>query len=546
MADDKNAGLPRVLIADDMVINRTILSSLLASYGIPCDLAQDGLECIKLYKENRYDLILLDHRMPKLDGVDTLVQLKEIFRKQGREIPVICHTTDAGRENINLYKAAGFSDVLIKPVESDEMARLLEKYLPDSSIKRPVEDDSAKLIEYELKKLPAWLKAVPKLDLRVGVENCESAEDYLDALSIFAASITDKSNDIEKFAKDANWSMYIVRVHSLKSMARLVGATQLAEQAADLEYAGKQGRFEKLEAGTEQLLIRYRRFREFLSGLSTKYAEKDRAESVGSTRGKGLHRILFVSDGKGLVCKGIVSHLEAAGFAVTQAMDDEIGILEHRNDGDIVVYNPTGTNGHIHNMSNYLSEICRDDRKIYFLAGNPNDVEEARRIPLSNWIRASYERPIDLDSFAAQMLEYSEILHEYRRTKSLLIIDDDMDFLSVIERLLRDDYKVDCVRSGKDAMFFMESRSPDLILLDYEMPEMDGYEVLREIRKSPRLSRIPVVFLTGKNERENVMRVMERKPDGYLLKSMPKAELLNYLERFFSKSILWTIRGSGT
>ena len=115
----------RVIIVDDMVINRMIISSLLAGNGIKADQAESGRECIELCKKNDYDLILLDHRMPEFDGVDTLVALKDIFKDKGRDVPVICHTTEEGRKNINLYKAAGFADVLIKPIDPKQLADVL-------------------------------------------------------------------------------------------------------------------------------------------------------------------------------------------------------------------------------------------------------------------------------------------------------------------------------------------------------------------------------------------------------------------------------------
>ena len=537
MTGANDARSPRVLIVDDMLVNRMILSSLLSSHGVTSDLAENGKECLELYKKNKYDLILLDHRMPELDGVDTLVELKEIFRKDGREIPVICHTTEAGRDNINLYKAAGFADVIIKPVDPPSLSKMLITYLPESDIKETIGGEKGQ-VEHELSLLPAWLKGVPKLDLKKGIENSETAEDYLDALSVFASSIPSKSADIEKFAKDGNRSMYTLRVHSLKSMARLVGATQLAEYAADLEFAGKQGDFEKIDEETDLLLEQYRRFAELLKGLDGEDPIENTGNETKDGKTKGVKRILFVGEGKGLIGKGIIQHLEDVGFRVSQAPDDETGILERRFDGDIVVYYPTGDQEHIHTISNYLSEICRDNRKIYVLAGNTEDVATARKIPLCEYIGAAYERPIDLDDFVGKLQEFSEILYEYRRKKSILVIDDDMDFLTIMEKWLKSDYKVDCVRSGHDALLFLQSSQPDLILLDYEMPEMDGYEVMRMIRNNMEHAAIPIVFLTGKNEREEVMRILERKPDGYLLKSMPKTELLDYLERYFSKSIL--------
>ncbi len=77
---------------DDMAVNRTILSSMLTNMGITCEMAESGQECLDMCRKNSYDLILLDHRMPDMDGVETLIRLKEIFRKSGTDTPVICHT----------------------------------------------------------------------------------------------------------------------------------------------------------------------------------------------------------------------------------------------------------------------------------------------------------------------------------------------------------------------------------------------------------------------------------------------------------------------
>ena len=115
----------RVLIVDDMAINRIILASLLASNGIDSDLAESGPECIRLCEERDYDLILLDHRMPDVDGVETLIRLKELFAARGKDVPVIAHTTEEARNNINLYKAAGFADVFFKPIQPQELSDIL-------------------------------------------------------------------------------------------------------------------------------------------------------------------------------------------------------------------------------------------------------------------------------------------------------------------------------------------------------------------------------------------------------------------------------------
>ena len=258
----------RVLIVDDMRVNRMILSSLLASNGVIADLAESGEECLALCRENRYDLILLDHRMPGIDGVDTFVRLKELFEEQGRKVPVVCHTVDAAKDNVNLYKAAGFADVLIKPIQPQRLSEVLMTYLPEGSVEERTGDtDTEEKLKEELSKLPAWLSAVPGIDLSSGMENCETADDYMDALAVFAASVTEKADEIERLLNAEDYSHYTLKVHSLKSMARLVGAARLSDAAADMESAGKIGNFVAIKEKTGKLLEEYRGYADYLAPL---------------------------------------------------------------------------------------------------------------------------------------------------------------------------------------------------------------------------------------------------------------------------------------
>ena len=71
----------------------------------------------------------------------------------------------------------------------------------------------------------------------------------------------------------------------------------------------------------------------------------------------------------------------------------------------------------------------------------------------------------------------------------------------------------------------------DLILLDYEMPVVDGPQVLQMLRQEPATEKIPVIFLTGIGTKEAVSRVMALKPDGYILKTTPRGDLLGFLQK---------------
>lgn len=521
-----------VLVVDDMAINRSILSSMLSSFNVRSDQAESAAECLECCRKRQYDLILLDHRMPEVDGVDALVHLKELFRRNGTDTPVICHTAESAKDNINLYKAAGFADVLLKPVDPDDLMRILQTYLPAGSVDGSIAVTQKANIDNEIAILPAWLKSVPKLDLRSGIEHCGDAEDYLQSLEVFVTSIHDKSKEIDDFCNAENWAMYSLRTHSLKSMAGLVGARELADEAATLEYMSRQEETGELKALTKDLIDHYRAFEPLVEHF--RKPEEDHVfESDLPKEPIDFKTILFVEGTQGMVNKGIINKLEEAGFKIIRVPDEPADILKHRHDANFWLYYPAGDVEHIHLISSHIAELCEDDNRILCLVGDALDIAEARQIQYSERIKAVYSRPIDMDAFVEDMLSFSGMQYESCRTKTIFLIDDDPDFLTVTERWLKDLYNVRSFRSGSEALFYLNSSVPDLILLDYIMPGMDGFETMQRIRQIPDAHDVPIVFLTGQSDRENVLRILEKKPDGYLLKSLPKDALMDSIERLF-------------
>lgn len=111
--------------------------------------------------------------------------------------------------------------------------------------------------------------------------------------------------------------------------------------------------------------------------------------------------------------------------------------------------------------------------------------------------------------------------------KHILVIDDDRIVLKMLKTALSDTYDVTAMVSGVSAEKFLESQNVDLIILDYEMPVETGAEVFRKIKRNPKLSHIPVCFLTGISERGKIMEVMSLKPHGYLLKPIDMDKLFS-------------------
>ena len=109
--------------------------------------------------------------------------------------------------------------------------------------------------------------------------------------------------------------------------------------------------------------------------------------------------------------------------------------------------------------------------------------------------------------------------------KTVMVVDDDASVLRTVKRMLEDKYNVVIAPSGTKAMTLIGRSKPDVILLDYEMPVIDGRQTLEMIRSDDELKDIPVIFLTGVNDSEHIRAVLELKPSGYLLKPADKTRL---------------------
>ena len=134
-----------------------------------------------------------------------------------------------------------------------------------------------------------------------------------------------------------------------------------------------------------------------------------------------------------------------------------------------------------------------------------------------------------------KMIEVVEKEDLRLKKKRILVVDDDGTMLRTIKSWLSEKYQVFMVNSGMAAITFLAKNEVDLILLDYEMPVTTGPQVLEMLRSEKKTSKIPVIFLTNKRDKESVMNVLDLKPEGYLLKTRGKFALLTQLSEFFEK-----------
>jgi CheY-like chemotaxis protein len=115
----------------------------------------------------------------------------------------------------------------------------------------------------------------------------------------------------------------------------------------------------------------------------------------------------------------------------------------------------------------------------------------------------------------------------------ILVVDDEPIFLRSVKSWLGEEFDVSLLNSGEEVMEFLDMRPVDLILLDYKMPRMDGFDVLRRIRDDMEFQNLPVIFLTASNDKDTVMGIMHLEPSGYILKTMPPEDIKKSVRDFF-------------
>jgi CheY-like chemotaxis protein/two-component sensor histidine kinase len=230
------------------------------------DVATSGKECIEKFALEHYDMVFLDYRMPQMNGIETLAVIQEKYPEEFKKTPIISLTASAVSGDKEKMIRAGFTDYLSKPVNIDEMERMMIKYLPQDSVIL-CEDGQCEEEDDELSKLPKAIFDHPELEPERGIEYCGDAEDYMFAIETFAVSIDAKADQIEDDLKNEDYEAFTINVHSLKSTSGAIGALKLSEKAKALEQAAKAGNTQTLKTETPGLLAEYRRLKDILNDI---------------------------------------------------------------------------------------------------------------------------------------------------------------------------------------------------------------------------------------------------------------------------------------
>lgn len=250
----------KLLVVDDNQMNLNVMKGLLKRTEMQVDLVLSGKEALEAVTKTSYDVILMDHMMPEMDGVEALHRLRKLKENQNPQAKVIVLTANAAIGSREEYLKMGFDDYLSKPIEAMNLENMIKKYLPKElvhEIEEVVEEtQNLEEIEFLEEKLRPF-----GIHLKQGLIYVEGElEQYVDMVKLFLRQSEARKEKMRGFLKEGNTEEYTIEVHALKSNGKMIGSRKMSELAYEMEIQGRNGKLEylrqnqaKLEKGWEEL-----------------------------------------------------------------------------------------------------------------------------------------------------------------------------------------------------------------------------------------------------------------------------------------------------
>lgn len=296
----------KILVVDDNIMNLKVMEGILGKYKVSVVTANSGKAALQVIEKKDFDLVLMDHMMPEMDGIETLHRIRNMIGNYYRSVPIVALTANTIAGAREMFLEEGFDDFIEKPVECSVLERVLQRNLPPEKMIYNKEDEvleeeqeiaqSVKKIKEQSvgEKNDVWKeneeeqeegKNIPKeqllegmdtigdLDKKNGIIFCGGEENWLSILKVCGDTAEENMTKLKEFYEAKNWKEYTILVHGVKGSMETIGAMDLSEMAKSLEQAGKAEDVTYIEEHHREMLDEYSRVNAFLHASPLLYSQ---------------------------------------------------------------------------------------------------------------------------------------------------------------------------------------------------------------------------------------------------------------------------------
>ena len=257
--ENLHAPKAHLLFVDDTAMNLDVIKGLLKNTGIKIDTVLSGKQALEAVKNNVYDIIFIDHRMPEMDGIETLHAMKKMQDNKSAGKPCIALTANAISGVKKMYLNEGFDNYLSKPVNPAKLEEMIKNYLPSEYLEDSpdFENQNTNITEAENQlsdSIIQKLRNIKEIDVDAALRNCGSSELLFSTIEQYHSSINQKALELQNYFEAEDWHNYEIKVHALKSTSRLIGAIELSNLSEHLEKSANQNDIDEIQLKHKELI----------------------------------------------------------------------------------------------------------------------------------------------------------------------------------------------------------------------------------------------------------------------------------------------------
>ena len=313
----------KVLVCDDNKINLLVMEGMLEIYELDVTYVSSGKEAIDSVVGGEYDIIMMDHMMPEMDGIEATSHIRTICASRPKKPYIIALTANTFEGAKEMFLTRGFDNFLPKPVDKIALYEMLLGIIPDSKLEF-IEDDVAPLSYSEDDLAELYMDDI---DVRKAMERREgSINDYLKVLELYYLEGSDRIDGIKGAYESKDFKNYEIFVHGLKSTSLSIGADGLSDLAKAHEYAAKDNNIQFIDDNFDKLCNEYDKILEEIKGVlirkgvTAKVSDEDKLEGMDANQLKyRLRKVLSLSE----------------DFRSREAYDELQALFKYRLDDDI-------------------------------------------------------------------------------------------------------------------------------------------------------------------------------------------------------------------